>query len=226
MKHLPNALTLLRLLLAPVVAWLFWMGAVSSGDGLYSVPGFHPHDPVTLTLAAAVFVIAALTDLFDGMIARAYNAESKFGRLIDPIADKAIVGLPLLAIGFSGSAHYNPIQYWIVFAILVIVVRDIAMTVVRLNAPDGEGARVSRLAKIKTTLELLLVGSFLVFSAFLGHIMPAIIGTPERYDRASLRALLEFENGFFLFWNLGLAITAALSVWTAWQYLRPAKPAP
>ncbi len=47
MKHLPNALTLLRLLLAPVVAWLFWMGAVSSGDGLYSVPGFHPHDLVS-----------------------------------------------------------------------------------------------------------------------------------------------------------------------------------
>lgn len=226
MKHLPNALTLLRLVLAPVVAWFFWMGATLPNDGLSSGSGFFPHDPLTLTLAAAAFVIAALTDLFDGMIARAYNAESKFGRLIDPIADKAIVGLPLLAIGSSGSAHYNDIQYWVVLAILVIVVRDIAMTVVRLNAPDGEGVRVSRLAKIKTALELALVGSFLVFSAFLAHIMPSLSEAHDQNDWSSLRALLEFKHGFFWFWNLGLFFTAALSVWTAWQYLRPLKPVP
>ena len=100
LKHIPNALTLTRLILAPVIAWQMWQALVpptlppelALQDGDYYF--VRPIEDVArfLTIAAALFIIAALTDFFDGIAARAFNAHSKFGRLIDPIADKMLVG--------------------------------------------------------------------------------------------------------------------------------------
>jgi CDP-diacylglycerol--glycerol-3-phosphate 3-phosphatidyltransferase len=218
MKHLPNALTLLRLVLAPVVAWLFWMGAVAPADTAPADFMQYLKDiAFNLTLAAALFVLAAATDLFDGMAARAFNAHSKFGRLIDPIADKAIVGLPLIVIAISLWRVGYPLWPVAAVATAVIVVRDVSMTLIRLTAKDGEGARVSSLAKIKTALELIVVGSLLIVGAFGAHLQV------EAAMRGNM-AVIPWAQTFEWAWLAALVATAALSAWTALQYLRP-KPA-
>ena len=213
MKHLPNALTLLRLVLAPIVAWLFWSAfqVETAASGLARVS-----ETATMqaTLAAVLFVVAALTDLFDGMIARAFNYHSKFGRIIDPIADKALVGLPLIAITIVAAASALPEWPYIATATAVIVLRDIAMTVIRFMSPDGEGVRVSSLAKWKTALELVVVGSFLGVAAMETQLIAG----------GSLGLWADLAEPFRWTWLGLLLITAALSAWTAFQYLRPANP--
>jgi CDP-diacylglycerol--glycerol-3-phosphate 3-phosphatidyltransferase len=230
MKHLPNALTLLRLVLAPVVVWLFWMGAVSPGELPTVVTG--PEDvsaakaftqhlktiALNMTLAAILFGVAALTDLFDGLAARAFNAHSKFGRLIDPIADKAIVGLPLIVISIAMWRSGYPLWPVVAIATAVIVFRDVSMTLIRMTSPDGEGARVSSLAKIKTALELIVVGSLLGVSAIGAHLQ-----VQYSIDNPGYVLIPFYGEAFEWVWLITLVITAALSAWTAFQYLRPAK---
>lgn len=214
MKHLPNALTLLRLVLAPVVAWLFWMGMAPAGErDDRALALLLPDRANLLTWAAILFVIAALTDLFDGMLARALDAHSKLGRIIDPIADKAAVGLPLIAIAIVAAINGLPEWPYIAGATAVIVVRDIGMTTIRFMAPDGEGVRVSSLAKWKTALELIVVASFLAVTAMETHLITS----------GSLGAWGSYAETFRWTWLGLLIITAALSAWTALQYLRPAK---
>ncbi|MEP7211190.1 MAG: CDP-alcohol phosphatidyltransferase family protein [Alphaproteobacteria bacterium] len=194
LKHLPNALTLLRLVLAPVVAWAVWRAQL--GD-----------DKAWAIAAAILFVIAALTDLFDGMVARAFNAESKFGRIIDPIADKALVGLPLIAL--SILLYTKTWEFWPLVAgpTAVIVVRDVLMTGARLMAPDGEGARVSQLAKWKTALELIVVGGAVMFP-----LAPAVMG-------ANIDGALVLDALAWLVWNSLLVVAAGLSAYTGVRYV-------
>ncbi len=220
MKHLPNALTLLRLVLAPVIVWYFWLGAVEPGDP--TAGDFTQYLKTTafnLTLAAVLFVVAALTDLFDGMAARAFNAHSKFGRLIDPIADKAIVGLPLIVIAIAMWRSGYPLWPVVAIATAVIVIRDVSMTLIRLTAKDGEGARVSSLAKIKTALELVVVGSLLIVTAIGAHLQ-----VQYSIDNPGAFLVPFYAQAFEWLWLIAIVITAALSAWTGLQYLRP-KPA-
>lgn len=204
LKHVPNALTLMRLVLAPVIAFSVWQAYAASAEG-----GSGPFWPF---MALGLFVLAGLTDLFDGMAARAFNAESKFGRLIDPIADKALVGLPLIAIAIV-TWQIGQELWWLVAACTgVIVVRDIAMTVWRLFSKDGEGARVSKLAKWKTAVEMIAVGlpilmvslPFILRMSGLGE---GVTGAPE------IGAVMMF------LWIALLIIAAALSAITAGQYV-------
>ena len=220
LKHIPNALTLTRLILAPVIAWLSWEGVYISGYWEVTDSATYHRGDTSLTIAAFLFVIAALTDLFDGMAARAFNAQSKFGRIIDPIADKALVGLPLIAIA-SAQWHgllfpYVPV---VTFAVAVIVIRDVTMTWIRLSSADGEGARVSSLAKIKTALELVVIGAYLICAVVLIYIIGPVseAGGDARYAFESFRRFLSEA------WVGLLVVTAALSAYTGWQYLRPAK---
>lgn len=192
LKHLPNALTLLRLVLTPFIAWAVWL--TWDGPSRYS--------EAASILAAGLFVLAALTDLFDGMAARAFNAHSKFGRLIDPIADKLLVGLPLIVL--SIFAVRFGWMFWpvIVASSAVIVLRDLSMTLLRLTAKDGEGAPVSRLAKWKTALELVAVGAPILAGACMGY-------------------GLDLGANIVGAWVALLALAAALSAWTGFQYLTP-----
>ena len=215
LKQLPNALTLLRLILAPVVAWAVWQayatpeaaaGAQDPGSGLSSTQTW------ALT-AAGLFIVAALTDLFDGWAARAFHADSRFGRLIDPIADKVLVGLPLIAISLVAWRAGWPLWWAIAGSTAVIVLRDLLITLLRFTASDGEGVRVSQLAKWKTAIELLAVGVPIIFVA-----APAIARLAGLGDGFSVSSELT------LGWVVLLAIAALLSAVTALQYLtaRPA----
>src|SRR4030042_5555945 len=98
-KHLPNFLTLGRLILVPpVIVLLLFPGRLPSA------------------LAAGVFLIASLTDFFDGVIARRLHVESSFGRFLDPIADKVLVTSALIML-----IALDPVPEWVV---MLIVTRE------------------------------------------------------------------------------------------------------
>src|SRR5262245_38807180 len=86
--NIANALTVLRLLLVPLFAWLLFRD-----DG---------HDTSDRLLATAVFAAAILTDRFDGDIARKYNLVTDFGKIADPIADKALTGMAFIGLSLLG----------------------------------------------------------------------------------------------------------------------------
>jgi hypothetical protein len=124
--NLPNALTMLRLLLVPVFGYLL---LVDSGQSERS-----------RWLAAIVFVVASATDLADGAIARARNLVTTFGKVADPIADKALTGVALLGLSWLGE-----LPWWVT---VVILGREITITVTRFivirhgvipASPGGQG---------------------------------------------------------------------------------------
>jgi CDP-diacylglycerol--glycerol-3-phosphate 3-phosphatidyltransferase len=212
LRQLPNALTVLRLVLAPIVAWAVWQAYVVPDEAALASPRNFDAElsgAQSWALAAAVlFILAALTDLFDGWAARALQADSKFGRLIDPIADKALVGLPLIAISVIAWRGEWPLWWAIAASTAVIVLRDLIITLLRFTSADGEGARVSQLAKWKTAAELIAVGVPILFAA-----APAFVRI------AGLGEGFAVSDELTLGWIGLLALAALLSAVTAFQYL-------
>lgn len=135
--NLPNILTVLRLLAAPGVAVMF----------LYF------HRPWADWFALALFVSAAITDWFDGYLARLWKQESNFGRMMDPIADKAMVVIALVIItGYSGM---NP---WLILPATVILFREVFVSGLREFLGSKAGLlHVTKLAKYKTTAQMVAI---------------------------------------------------------------------
>jgi len=210
LKHLPNALTLLRLVLAPVVAWLVWLA--------YALPAqaedVQAAGAQTWALwAAGLFVLAAFTDLIDGYLSRALKADSKLGRMLDPIADKALVGLPLIALSVVAFQIGQPLWILIAAPTVVIVLRDVIVTLVRLTSADGEGVRVSQLAKWKTAVELVAVGLPILMIA--APSLARISGIGQGFSTGPVMMFV---------WVGLLIIAATLSAVTAMQYAFALKP--
>lgn len=134
---LPNILTVMRLIAAPGVAIMF----------LYF------HRPWADWFALALFVVAAVTDWFDGYLARAWQQESKFGAMLDPIADKAMVVIALVILtGYSGM---NP---WLILPVTVILFREVFVSGLREYLGSRAGLlRVTKLAKWKTTAQMIAI---------------------------------------------------------------------
>jgi CDP-diacylglycerol--glycerol-3-phosphate 3-phosphatidyltransferase len=131
--NIPNAITASRILLTPVFLWL-----LLSGDG------------VMVQISAAVFLIAAVSDWYDGWYARRYNMLSPFGTFFDPLADKILVGAGLFAFAALGV-----LELWMV---CVIVARDVVTTLLRVVADRrGQPIVTSRLAKWKTAMQLVFL---------------------------------------------------------------------
>jgi CDP-diacylglycerol--glycerol-3-phosphate 3-phosphatidyltransferase len=134
---IPNVLTTLRLLAAPGVPVMF----------LYF------HRPLADWFALTLFVSAAITDYFDGYLARLWKQESKFGAMLDPIADKAMVVIALLILtGYSGM---NP---WLILPATIILFREVFVGGLReyLGAKAGL-LKVTKLAKWKTTAQMIAI---------------------------------------------------------------------
>lgn len=219
MSFIPNLLTLMRLVLAPVVAWALWNAASPPNMGEDAdLAAYLEASGDWAILAAALFTFAAFTDLLDGWAARALKADSRLGRLLDPIADKALVGLPLIVLAIIAWQNQSPLPMLLILGIstIVIVGRDLLITILRMTASDGEGARVTSLAKWKTTAELLAVG--------LPIFLVAATPVAERFGA-------EFSTAPWMIWSwmILLALAALLSAVTAIQYLtgtsKPAAPA-
>jgi CDP-diacylglycerol--glycerol-3-phosphate 3-phosphatidyltransferase len=133
--NLPNGLTVLRLAMVPVFAVLLLR------DG--------GQDDVGRWWAAAVFVLAILTDWYDGMIARRTGQVTEFGKLADPIADKALTGMALIGLSMLGS-----LPWWVT---VVILVRELGVTLLRLWVIRHGVIASSRGGKLKTLAQSLAI---------------------------------------------------------------------
>lgn len=138
--NVANGLTVLRILLVPVfLACLFADGG---------------HDPAWRWIAFAVFAVAMITDRVDGQIARRYGLITEFGKLMDPIADKALTGA-----AFVGLSALGDLPWWIT---VVILVREFGITVFRFLVIRGGVIPASRGGKLKTLLQTLAIGLYLM----------------------------------------------------------------
>lgn len=136
---LPNVLTLIRLLLVPVLAVL-----LLADDGL---------DPALRWAATAVFVIAALTDLADGEIARRSGTITTVGKIADPVADKALTGVALIGLSLLGA-----LPWWVT---IVILAREIAVTALRFIVIRHGVIPASRGGKAKTVAQVVAISLYL-----------------------------------------------------------------
>jgi CDP-diacylglycerol--glycerol-3-phosphate 3-phosphatidyltransferase len=194
---IPNILTVLRLLAAPSVALAFVLF----------------DRPLADWLAIVLFVMAALTDYVDGWIARAWQQESAFGRMLDPIADKAMVIIALaVIIGLSGI---NPL---ILLPVVFILLREVFVSGLRefLGAKAGR-LKVTWLAKWKTTVQMVAI-PVLLFAGILEY--------DKRHGQLwyslwvhDWAIWLSANAGVILIWGAGV-----LTVVTGWDYLQKALP--
>ncbi|MFC4126681.1 CDP-diacylglycerol--glycerol-3-phosphate 3-phosphatidyltransferase [Nocardia rhizosphaerae] len=144
--NIANALTVARIVLVPL-----FVLALFAGGG---------HDTRWRIIAAAVFGLAAITDRFDGQLARKYGLVTDFGKLADPIADKALIGSALVGLSVLGD-----LPWWIT---LVIVGRELGITLLRLVVvrhgviPAGRGGKLKTLVQsiAIALLVLPLTGAF------------------------------------------------------------------
>jgi len=133
--NLPNILTYGRILAVPlVVACLFW-----------------PKDNWVRWTALAIYSVAGITDFLDGYLARMWSLQSSMGRMLDPIADKLLVGAVLMML-----VHTGDIQSWSIWAAIVILCREMLVSGLReFLAEVRVSVPVSRLAKWKTTAQMI-----------------------------------------------------------------------
>ena len=211
---LPNTLTILRLLAAPGVVVMF----------------FSFHRPMADWFALALFVGAAITDFFDGYLARLWKQESKFGAMMDPIADKAMVVIAIMVItGYSGM---NP---WLILPATIILFREVGVSGLREFLGDkARLLQVTRLAKWKTTAQMVAIAVL-----FLGTGLEHLEGiarqgmTPDQYAEAVSAGLSDpirscgARGCSSLATLIGLAliwVAAALTALTGWDYFRKSLP--
>jgi CDP-diacylglycerol--glycerol-3-phosphate 3-phosphatidyltransferase len=141
MKKLPNALTVFRMLATPALIALL-LGDTTTG----------------YFWALFLFVAAAISDYYDGKIARTLGARSRIGQFLDPLADKVLV------LGTFFTLHYIRPDLVPLWTVLVIAARDLAVTLLRSWIESrGKSVKTLPLAKTKTTFQLTYLISMLVF---------------------------------------------------------------
>jgi CDP-diacylglycerol--glycerol-3-phosphate 3-phosphatidyltransferase len=142
--NLPNALTVLRIAVVPVFAVLLLEGGDLTG-------GSHETDRYW---AALVFVLAIITDLYDGMIARRTGQVTEFGKMADPIADKALIGTALV-----GLSILELLPWWVT---VVILSRELGITILRFWVIRHGVIAASRGGKAKTVLQSVAIGAYIL----------------------------------------------------------------
>lgn len=176
MLTLPNLLTLSRILAVPILVALLWW----------------PHWPLGYGIGFAVYCLMGITDYFDGYVARAQGTVSKLGVFLDPIADKIMVAAVILILVHNGNITEGHI-----IAALVILLREIAVSGLREYLAELRVSMpVSRLAKWKTTLQLVSLGALILAGALPWWPLAQNVGLVSLWG------------------------AAVLTVMTGWDYLR------
>jgi CDP-diacylglycerol--glycerol-3-phosphate 3-phosphatidyltransferase len=165
LRHLPNLLTAARLpAIFLITIWTYWAGVWASA-------------------ALALFILAALTDIFDGWIARKLDAVTDFGRLMDALVDKIFILGLLVGLAAIGCL---PVNRWddagqvlrpeglgvlvTAFGVMLILIREFLITGLRLvAAASGQVLEAERLGKIKTFLQILAIGHLIGLRAYETH---------------------------------------------------------
>lgn len=138
--NIANALTVFRIVLVPVFVVLLFVGG---GD-----------ETVWRVSAFVVFAVAAFTDQLDGRLARKLNLVTDFGKMADPIADKALIGAALLSLSLLGD-----LPWWVT---VVILAREIGVTLLRFWVLRYGVIPASRGGKLKTLLQSVAIGLFVL----------------------------------------------------------------
>lgn len=148
-----NGLTVLRLLLVPVFAAILLGGdAGDAGDAA---------DPARRIAAALVFAVAVITDKFDGDLARSRGWVTPLGIILDPIADKALIGTALVGLSLLGE-----LPWWVT---VVVLVREIGITLLRFVVIRHGIMPAGRGGKLKTAVQALAIGLLLLPLSGFGH---------------------------------------------------------
>lgn len=190
MLTLPNLLTLSRIVAVPILVALLWWPKWELGYGL----GF------------AMYTLMGITDYFDGYVARSYGAVSKLGAFLDPIADKIMIAAVILVLAAQGVLRGPYVGDMHVIAGLVILIREIAVSGLREFLGGLQvSVPVSRLAKWKTTFQMICFGALI-----LGNAMPW-----WNYSFGGIEFNLPHTVGLTTLW-----LAAVLTVITGWDYLR------
>jgi CDP-diacylglycerol--glycerol-3-phosphate 3-phosphatidyltransferase len=137
--NLPNALTAFRIILVPVFAWMLLA---------------HPQQLWWRVLTAVIFTVAILTDTLDGYLARKHNIITRFGKLADPIADKALTGM-----AFIGLSIIDELPWWVTVTILI---REWGITLMRFVVLRYGVMAAGRGGKIKTVTQAIAVIMYLL----------------------------------------------------------------
>ncbi len=147
--NLPNALTLGRIAVVPLFAWLLWHD--------------HGESPAWRWAALAVFGLAIATDRMDGELARRRNLVTDFGKVADPIADKALIGTALVILSMLGM-----LWWWVT---IVIIARELFVTLLRFVVIRYGVMPASRGGKLKTVLQATSVAIYLApLEAYVGSL--------------------------------------------------------
>lgn len=179
MRQLPNILTILRIIMTPLfIYYLFW----GNGNGYM--------------LALVIFILASITDLIDGKLARALGVESTLGKILDPLADKILVLSALISF-----ITLDLVYGWIV---ALIVLRDVVITVIRfvLEYRDMPMA-TSNSAKGKTALQITAIIFTLSYLSL------------RAYEITWLTGLIEQSHAILIL----MLLTMAVTVYTGIDYL-------
>jgi len=210
----PNILTTLRLLAAPGVAVMF----------LYFTR------PYADWFALVLFVTAAITDWFDGFLARAWKQESKLGAMLDPIADKAMVVIALMVI-----VGYSSMSPWLVLPATVILFREVFVSGLREFLGDTAGTlRVTKLAKWKTTAQMIAIAVLFSQGMFEHYVGMSTIGMDGEIISNVLNGQEDDAHGLLwkvdaMVWSgrigmLLLWVAAILTFVTGLDYFAKARP--
>ncbi|HET6653372.1 MAG TPA: CDP-diacylglycerol--glycerol-3-phosphate 3-phosphatidyltransferase [Nocardioides sp.] len=181
--NVPNALTTLRIVLVPVFAW-----ALLHDDG----------DSVGWRMVAfGIFLAAMITDKIDGDIARKHNLITNFGKIADPIADKALTGM-----AFVGLSLIGELWWWVT---IVVLLREWSVTLLRLSIMKHVVLAANRSGKVKTVLQTV---------ALCGFILPLLL----------LEGALEVP-GQVLWYAAAVTMAAAvaMTIWSGWEFVRDAR---
>lgn len=203
--NLPNKLTVLRICLVPVFI------------AVMMLPTDILHPLISGLIGVAIFIVASVTDMLDGKIARKYGLVTDFGKLMDPLADKFMVIGALTVITYRAGIGSARLFFTIV--LLVVIFRELAVTSLRLVASTSSGAVVAAnlLGKIKTVMQIVFISTVFIEPALyalplVGDFLPAwwVNNVPLSYLTGVLTLIFTVWSGVNYF--IGM-----------WKYLDPEK---
>jgi CDP-diacylglycerol--glycerol-3-phosphate 3-phosphatidyltransferase len=178
--NLPNALTTLRIVMVPFYGWAL---LADGGDSV-----------LWRCVAFTLFVLAMITDKIDGDIARSRNLVTNFGKIADPIADKAITGM-----AFVGLSIVGDIWWWVT---ILVLVREWSVTLLRLSVLKHVVIAAAQSGKIKTTLQAIALAG---------------LSLPLRQVGGPLDTI---GNVLFYVNQVLLAGAVAMTLWSGYEFFR------
>ena len=178
--NIPNVLTTLRIVMVPFYGWAM---LVDGGDSI-----------LWRCVAFALFTLAMITDKIDGDIARARNLVTNFGKIADPIADKALTGMAFVALSIVGD-----VWWWVT---ILVLVREWSVTALRLSILKHVVIPAAQSGKVKTALQAVALAG---------------LSLPLRQLSGSLDTVGDVL--FYLF-QIALAGAVVMTMWSGYEFFR------